>query len=498
MFIPVFYVLLLLLDNINSLYTEIEGVLEPVGHDYLTSSQLEPKKYYWFEIESEICILYFDNSLEFHKRPFLLFIVISEISSETWSEQNICQCLKNTFNIFYKTSEFFSLLPNEQGRNIYVLPRKFLWLGIYGEIELGKMKSYIRMDYLLKPLNTCTSLLETVQIGTIFWNDFYNLNDIFHILFIETYYILYKDIDESSKTVTLFRNGNVIEVAFALFHTKSLKGKFVVSDTKYPIAIICEKNVSVYVRNKYSFIVLVPSPTQITIAFDLQKNKTKQFRLFYGDTELKKCVAMPPIEKLSRVNHRVYSLKNRIQKKMTIEVPVYFFENKVKLSKLVLGFKFIQEKFEVLTKVRVFFKLFNFSEKENCIPIYFESERYHVCFSYIIGSGIVAFKVTRVKDSKLDDLKIVEKEPIRTLEATQTDMHSAFVDGIIIYNKDFFETLTDCDYLNEQENKPIQFNEVNKHISVYLLIVFVTVGGLFYRHRKRTYNNRRFKKIKNK
>ena len=496
------------MHDAKPLYKEVEGFSDSARHTRFIYSKVESKSYYWFEKENEVYVLYFDNTLEFHERPFLLFLIVPGADKKSWTGHDNCQLLTDAFDNFHKTSVFFSFLSNEQNKNFYDLSTNFLESNTFVEIELRETKTFMRTDFVLERFKDCASLLATVQVGTVFWNQYYKLGDNFFGLFVETYYLLYRETEETSETLTLFRNADLVELVFVSFQVSVLDGKFVVSDIGHSTAIIVKENITVYTRNKHTFVVLVPSPAKIDIVFDLKENKAKQFQLFRDDKKTYEYIGAPPVKKLLRVDQKVYLFENRFRRKISIEVPVYFFGKSLELSKLVIGFQLIQESFDGFSKVSTFFRIFSYKEKEKCTRVYFEGETYNVCFSYNIESGKFAFKLTRIRVLNTEELAFLEKETTETLKPTKFGLVKSFVDGLIIYNKDSFEVFSDSGHSKEKESTSIRkgaldtFNKRYTYMNVYLvislvlLVVFVLIGRLFYQCRKKKHNNKRFKKSK--
>ena len=157
------------------------------NYEGCASSEIEQRSYYWLEVDNNSYVLYFDKSLEFHKRAFLLLVAVPGANKESWFDQSTCQLLADAFDNFYKKSCFFSFIPNKQSEKFYEFSINFLGAEIFGELEIEETITVVRTDSELKKMTVCSSLLEKVQIGTRFWNQFYKVED----KFVETYYVLY-------------------------------------------------------------------------------------------------------------------------------------------------------------------------------------------------------------------------------------------------------------------------------------------------------------------
>ena len=497
------------LHAVKPLYKEIESFEVSNSYEGCASSEIEQRSYYWLEVDNNSYVLYFDKSLEFHKRAFLLLVAVPGANKESWFDQSTCQLLADAFDNFYKKSCFFSFIPNKQSEKFYEFSINFLGAEIFGELEIEETITVVRTDSELKKMTVCSSLLEKVQIGTRFWNQFYKVEDKFVALFVETYYVLYQQTNENSETITLFRNADLIEIAFVLLQTEYFKGKIVVSDTEGSTATIFKRNVDVQEKNKYFVQMLNPLFFKITVAFELLENKNKQVKFLLNDDELKEAVETLPVEKLSKVGELVYLSENRFRKKVTVEVPIYYFGEKMELSKLGVGFRVIQEGLGGSNSVRGFILKFDFLYKQTCTSADFEDENYRIC--YIIESGKIAFKMNSITDSKENRLNYVEKETIEKNNLEQADTVSRFIDGIIIYNEDYFKVVTDRDFyktkttntdsLVEQANTKA-FNKSNgieksnrnfMLISLIILTSFSVILGLFCLYRKRMCKKERFK-----
>ena len=371
----------------KSFYKELNGFEVSNSYDDFVTSEIESRSYYWLEVENKGYILHFDKSLEFHKRAFLLFVAVSGAKKESWSDQNNCQLLTDAFDNFYKTSCFFSFMSNKQSEKFYEFSTGFLEVDIIGEVEVEETKTIVKMNSELKKLNVCRSLLEKVQIGTNYWSQFYKVEDGFLALFLETYYILYQETNKNSQSLTLFRNADVTELVFISFKTEYLNEIIVVSDTEASIEIIFKRSVDVHEKNKC--MVRTPNTllSKITLSFYLIENKNNQVKFLLDDTELKFYVETLPIEKLPRVGQMVYFLENNFRKKVTVEVPIYFFGEKLELSKLAVGFRIIREKLSGSNQFVNFLLRIDFMKKETCATVNIEEETYHICFYYIVKTG---------------------------------------------------------------------------------------------------------------
>ena len=140
--------------------------------------------------------------------------------------------LTSAFDNFYKNSVFFSLLPNKQNRNVCKFSPTIINFTINGEIRLETSSTAINTNFMLIKVKSCISLLETVKVGTRSWNRFYKENDKCYGVFIEIYYLLYKNTSDQSNIITLFRTADLTEVGLVLFQTTYVEGKLFLNDIK--------------------------------------------------------------------------------------------------------------------------------------------------------------------------------------------------------------------------------------------------------------------------
>ena len=124
------------LQNVNCPYLEIEGESGPFTFEKPYTSDILSGKYYWFEFENKVFLLHFNNKLETHGNPFLLFISIMNTKEKRWYEIENNQLLLTAFNNFQKSSTFVSLMQNKQNRNRYKFVVDIYYdLGLHGEIS---------------------------------------------------------------------------------------------------------------------------------------------------------------------------------------------------------------------------------------------------------------------------------------------------------------------------------------------------------------------------
>ena len=491
MFKQIFF--LFLLQKISSFYTEIEGVSEFEIDDDDVISKLEPKRFYWSEIEGYINVLYFDNSLKLYTRPFLVFITLPDVTPEDWLNKNRCQLLTNALDNFHKNSTFWSFLPNKENRNFYEFPQDFLGLeDIIAAIKLEQAVYTVIARFKLEKITDCVSLLKTVEFGTNFWGRLYKTQEVFHWLFVEIFYVQYQNTNENSYDKILFRSADLIEIIITSFEVKSLKEQNFVSELNHPFKVESKQNVWF---NKQKNTYPMKDLFDFTIFFDLEKNENKQFKFVLNKTELDEYDEIPTLVKLNKVGKRVYHLKLSYDENLTIETPIYFFGEKVVLSKLVVKLKYIFEN-ENGSAVSSVFNLFEFDEKEISDELSFGkslffSQLFHVSYSHIIENGKIVIKVNTIKDYYHKNLVFEEKETLETYEPSQTDIASAFVDGLIIHNEDTLKVLIDPDYSTEIENASRTSDEKTINELVYILIFlvlligFVSIICLFYLKRKK-------------
>ena len=506
MFNNIIYIFLL--HNIECFYAEVEGFMNLNNQEREPISKLEPRTFYWFELNNRISLLYFDNGLEFHERPFLLFILVSWADKNSLSNPKNCQLFTaTTFNNFYANSAFFSLLPNEEQKNSYKISTELMKLKISGEVELKNTGTFIAVSFELNVFSACVSLMKTVKIGTLAKNRFYHVEDTLYGLFVETYYIIYQSPDENSNAVNLFRNADLVEIGYTKFETSSEKGKVFLIGDDYTIQINLLQNVKSEEKNRYILGALFPLSPENSVVFDLKENKEAQLQFFLDNRRVYEEIAMPAIEKLSRVGTKCYLLENSLKKKTDIELPIYFFGKEMELSKLVFMFKLIRrKKLGGLSESRTFFAIYSFNEEANSCQLFFDQILLEVYFNYKIQNGEIIFEIDEIETDTEIEYELTQKGT-KKIERVKRKGFSAFLEGAIIYNRSGVVSIADPDYTTSYESKSSTKEQKSskefkqKYHFIFFLMIFVVlvfflfIGRLFYRQKKK-YSKRRLNKDK--
>ena len=504
---------LFFLKDTDCFYGELEGALNATKEENWIGSKIETKTFYWFEAKNKTHLFYFDNSLEFHKRPFFLLILVRWANDNDWPISANCQLLSTTFDNFYKDSVFFSLLPNEQKRSFYRFTVEIQESVVDGEVELKEEEeeTSIVSDFELKKLTSCASLLRTVKFGTISRSRFYQGEDELYALFVETYYVLYKNVDESSTTENLFRTADLVEVGYVLFRTAAEKGKVFLTGSADTIMINFTQNVSGNERNSYNlkdYFLFLP---ENSVAFEFEESKEQQFDFFINNRMTDKDLGTLLIEKLPQVGTKHYLLVFSSDNVVGVELPIYFFGEKLEISELVFVFKLARiKKFGGLSEARVFFTIFDFYKESNSSWVRYDGTTYAVYLNYKIERGSISFGISNIRMEVSTEYILTEKETTKINEPIKRKTTSDFLGGAIIYNKDTTLTLTDPEYykiaLKRHESsaqEPLEeFNNKRKSnlpypfITLFFFGSFLVVGSLFYNYRKKIYKKRKFNKNK--
>ena len=330
-------------QNTKTFYREIEGTFERVNTHQFTTLKIETGKYYWFEFSNERYLFIFDNNLQFNKNSFILFVIVPMAKSKSWPDLEGDQLLISAFDNFHETSAFLSLLPNEQNRNVYSIFININNRLIYGWAKLEDDALFMSPNFPLQKLTKCSALLEKTKIRTISWNCFYKVKDTYYGFFMKTYYIRYIKQSETLKELVLFRAADLNELAFVKFKLSLLHGKTFLSDRENFFKIGFIGRLRVVEENKYRLHELLLNST-INIAFDLQMDKTEQFRIIIKNSQFEEELEMPTIERLHQTEQTVYLIREDSVERLLIEIPTYFFGKKLEISNLIVSFKVVVEK----------------------------------------------------------------------------------------------------------------------------------------------------------
>ena len=478
-----------LLKVVNSLYKEIEGVNSLYSSLEVTTLELESKIYYRLEIFSEFYLVYFDNSLLNHENPFILFVLLPITQSEGWHSPNEDKLFADAFDNFHKLSAFISLIPNTQNRDSYSFSVSIGQTRLYGQVKLGEKPIFKTQTFLSKKLDNSNVLLKSTRIGTIGWSSFYKTNINHYGLFMKMYYIVY------SNPTASFRAGGLGKLVFITFKTKFKNNKVLLSDN---FKICSIQNLNPREKNKYRLYGFLPG-SNIDVDFDLKENNSLQFDVSVGNLLLQKETEMIAFEKLPRVGVKVYSFEEDIQENLTVEIPIYSFEEKLELSKLVISLKFVSEKIEDSPKVQTKFQVYDFT-KENSFWLYLV-KAYHIYLEHFVENGNIIFKVSKVNSLKPDVNPFIPKEIKQTIDTVDEKNVSTFINGAVICDQDFAVKLTKIEpYIEEQQIKSNgetslqRSDKKTKNKAIYWLIgfVFVLISLFVFTSKKQFSKRRRF------
>ena len=495
-----------LVHNIKGFYTEIEGMLNLGKQEKDVCFTLEPKSFYWFEVKNEIYLVYFDNSLETHEQPFLVLILVSDINKNIWFNEKNCQQIFTAFDNFYKNSAFISLIINNKQKNLYKFIVKFTNTEINGEIKVDKIQALINIGFPLKELAICASLLETVKFGTIIRNRFYQIRGIFNGIFVVTYYIIFQEVYENSKCGTLFRTADLIELGYVFFKTVSHKGKYFLTDWEYSFRKKFLQNLSGNEKNKYNLRVLASFLSETNIIFYSKESIEQNFQFIINNKIINEYVKRPSIMNLPQVGSKWYLIEFNINNKVVLELPIYFFGEKQKLSKLVFIVKFFRKiKFNELLETHTSFLIFDFNEEKNFSWIYYNEIWYNALVYYTLEDKKIIFKIREIKAKSSLQYTLIEKETTKEFEPVKKSTFTEFLNGAIIYNHSKTVLVTNSKYsLKERKSsKECQRKSISKVVYYLIILILLWVclffGLLYERKRiKKTHKEGRFNKMKTK
>ena len=334
----------ILLKNLNFPYIEIEGKLDTFMSERHHSFNINSGKYYWFEFENKIHLLYFNNNLETHENPFLLLILIIDAKGKRWYEAENNQLLLTAFDNFHTTSAFFSLLPNEQNRNCYeFMAEIYFKQKLYGEIKLTNTIIFINLDYRLNELENYNLLLQHVKVGTLFWHRFYQLENLFFELVLETYYIVYQEDLRNLYTNSSFRVGSLVEISLGVFEVLFVREKVFLKNRQFFFELYPKKNSCLSLRNAYYSSHFFTN-SSVRIQFDFKEDERQQFKFFFEETLMDAWeTGELYTEGLLHIGQRTYVFRNDLQEIITVEIPTYDIRGIDNISILLISLKFVTE-----------------------------------------------------------------------------------------------------------------------------------------------------------
>ena len=484
--------------NLNCSYVEIEGISIPSTSEKQQSFDIMAGKYYWFEFENEVFLLHFDNKLETHENPFLVFILIEDAKSERWLEVENNHLLITAFDDFFIMSSFFSLLPNNENRKYYNFSVNTDYnIRLDGEIKLDGKKISITLDSILTELTNFVSVLQQVKIGTLFWRCFYKVENLFYELVLEGTYILYQENFENPNASFSFRIGNLVELSVSVFEVRFLKEKALLHNNSSFFKIYPKKYVQLFEKNAYRSRHFFTIPSAY-IVFNFEENKNQQFQFVFERTHMNdEETDKPAIERLPHSGQRTYVFKNDNKKEVTIEIPTYYIGQKTELSLLLVSLKFIAEDSLCRFKRKHFFTIckYDFRNEENGFNIY-ASSPYYFWLSFTVENRNLVFRVTKVTDVIGKEYSSVSIGIAETQKGSDNKSLSTTLDGAAVYDERSTVVLTEKRTYKQEPN----LEKCNKkHISygltcLILLIVCCSVGGTLFCFRKKHPKRKFYKK----
>ena len=499
------YIFLLL--NIKSLYREIDNILDQDSQQRYPDLKLQPKTFYWFELKNNNFLAYIDNSLKYHEKPFLLYILVSWADKNSWLDEKNCLLLYDTFNDFYQNSAFLSLIVNNKTEGFFRFSINLLNFDINGEIQFIGKEILVTTDFELKELTICNYLLEPVKFGTFSKNQFYQVEDISFGIFVNTYYVVYKDTDNTSNNINLFRNADLIEIGFIRFETNIEHKKSVLTYKKTKNELFFLEYTKLKEQNEYNFLIRMDFLSKhLDVVFDSEENKN-QFKFFIDNEVVDKVVDMPSIEKLCQVATNQYRIKNLARQEIDVELPVYFFGEKIELTGFIFTIRFVPRKNFDFIEASTFFGKFFYKSETNHLHLYYKKIEFFISFDYKVENGEISLEMIELRSSSFfTDYKLIRKETTITQEVLKTNNYSSFINGAIIYIHEDTSFLSDSEYITTPANsisstmkqKPVIKRE-SKDQDIYLILgllllaVGLVVGWIFY-NRKKRYKKTRFNK----
>ena len=272
---------------------------------------------------------------------------------------------------------------------------------------------------------------------------------------------------------------------------------------------LCEETFFLWVKmiflqqNMYSF--QTEWSEEMVIYFALHENKKQPFQLLVDFKELvEEKVKMSAVQKLLRVDQKVYLFRCEDSTKITVEVPSYSFEQELEVSKLVVPFIFVIDKLSGLVETQVIFEVYNFDYKDNYFWFHTTTRSHLIYFDYFIKNKNLVFTITKVTNSVNN---VLIATPIQSLElyiGTEMKRILNFLSGAIIHSQNTKVIVTECGS-NAEEQKAILVPEkgfkyfCKRHkngiffvlISFTLLILYFFTKRLFYPNLKKKLKQKR-------
>ena len=471
----------------------MEGKTKPTSLQTNLLRTVQPSKFYWFKHQTIIYFLHFENNPEFHKNAFILLLVVPKAKPETWSKSRDEKLLTDALNDFRNTSAFLSLLENKQDRNYYSALITINCKKIEVRVVLENHRMFIELDSEVNEHAEYSPILNSVKVGTKFWECFYKEDDKLQGLFIEIYYIVYPKQFGDLHAGALFRIGKVVEFSFFVLQPEFVDGKVFIKKIEEfynevpTMKILKEENSFLHlleVRYKSLF---------SNIWFELEGD-CHRFGLVIGMTTLEQKAVKPVIQQLSQVLHKQYLLEEHQQKKVVTEVPTYSFGKELSISKLVVSFKLVTEVPEEPVGVEVVFFEFHFQKEENCYECV--ELRCCICFRHTVEGANLVFSVSKVKELFGKRREFVPKETGEITGVTKEQHTAAFLNGLVGYDPNAAVMLKGQER-KQEENRKIKTKENRKvYFFIGLVVVVICFSSflIYFCFRRKTAKAKRFVK----
>ena len=421
-----------------------------------------------------------------HENPFVLILLVPKFKSQHWPEPENEELLINAFDRFQNNSAFFSLLPNQQNRNVYTLLTNIDYKFIDAEIRLGDTSMFYSKSFQLKELTNYSVLLEQVKIGTRFRKAFYRMTDNHCGLFMKIYYIVYREHIEKHKSVLSFRAGTLGELAAVMFKPTLLHNKVVVSDPDNFFKICFGHNLGAYLKNEYRVYNCIPD-SDLYISFGLEENKDQQFQVLIDDAVPEE-EATFKIEQLEQVGQKVYLFRKDSLETLTIEVPTYFFGHGPEPSKLVVPFTLVAERSKNESpRVHISLEVYDLRQKVHHVLLNAKSN-YHLDFEHFVEDRNVSFRLVRVVDLKAENKRLSPIEVTKTIFTTKSKEVVRFINGAVIYDREFATTSTGLKNWTDKRDGSTRSKKSDKRYVitvVCLMTTLVLLLGCFLKWRKK-------------
>ena len=481
---------LLFLHNIICPYKEVEGVSRLDEYCPEKMTQLESEKYYWFKLNKAIYLFYFDALLESHAKPFVVLVLFPDSRKTISAQLKDYKLLLHALDDFYKSSAFVSLVPNKP---FYKISTTVAEVKIDAVAKLEGKRLFIKIGAVVpKELSHIGSLLEYVKFGTVSWQRFYNITERFYGLFIETYYVTYRTHADS---VPSLRTADLIEISFVRFRTHFVNTKLLLTDKDDSFEVENRQDLNAYQVNQYYFGILPLNVFIIRISYISKGNKEEELEVDFMKRLIIKEVSRSKVEKLKQTGQRTFLFKDELQQEYTIKLPIFYFGERLEVSKLLLWVKVSKEKKDEHSEISELVK-YQFGNKENCFKV--QSLNGHCVFlDYIIDDEKIVFEITKMVDSKKKDLLLIGTNVSDADEKKQTKTVFEYLNGAIFCEQEHFITLTRNGFnTKEQEiNRDLEtFSEKSRYektiyvvICLILLVFGCLFGFLFPYFRKKVY-----------